>query len=130
MRLAFLGTPDFAVQALAAIVAAGHEVACVYSQPPAPRGRGHELKPSPVHAFAHPLLTTIALILPLERAMFSRETRTGAACARFVVNTAAADAGCSDAMTARSGRPFALIPHEIPAARKPRGAATLPWIFS
>ncbi|MBW8815130.1 MAG: methionyl-tRNA formyltransferase [Caulobacterales bacterium] len=52
MRLAFLGTPDFAVSALAAIVAAGHEVACAYSQPPAPRGRGHELKPSPVHAFA------------------------------------------------------------------------------
>ena len=52
MRLAFLGTPDFAVSALAAIVEAGHEVACVYSQPPAPRGRGHELKPSPVHAFA------------------------------------------------------------------------------
>jgi methionyl-tRNA formyltransferase len=52
MRLAFLGTPDFAVQALAAILAAGHEVACVYSQPPAPRGRGHELRPSPVHAFA------------------------------------------------------------------------------
>ena len=52
MRLAFLGTPDFAVSALAAIVAAGHEVACVYSQPPAPRGRGHELRPSPVQAFA------------------------------------------------------------------------------
>jgi methionyl-tRNA formyltransferase len=52
MRLAFLGTPDFAVSALSAIMAAGHEVACVYSQPPAPRGRGHELKPSPVHAFA------------------------------------------------------------------------------
>ncbi|WP_337187406.1 methionyl-tRNA formyltransferase [Phenylobacterium sp.] len=52
MRLAFLGTPDFAVQALAAIVAADHDVACVYSQPPAPRGRGHELRPSPVHAFA------------------------------------------------------------------------------
>src|SRR3990167_9976990 len=52
MRLAFLGTPDFAVAALAAIVEAGHEVACVYSQPPAPRGRGQELKPSPVQAFA------------------------------------------------------------------------------
>lgn len=52
MRLAFLGTPDFAVSALAAIVDAGHEVACVYSQPPAPRGRGRELQPSPVHAFA------------------------------------------------------------------------------
>jgi methionyl-tRNA formyltransferase len=52
MRLAFLGTPDFALAALARLVDAGHEIACVYSQPPAPRGRGHELKPSPVHAFA------------------------------------------------------------------------------
>jgi len=55
MRIAFLGTPDFAVQALAELVAAGHEIACVYSQPPAPRGRGHELRPSPVHAFAEGL---------------------------------------------------------------------------
>lgn len=52
MRLAFLGTPDFAVAALAKLVEAGHEIVCVYSQPPAPRGRGHALKPSPVHAFA------------------------------------------------------------------------------
>lgn len=52
MRLAFLGTPEFAVQALAAIVEAGHDVVCAYSQPPAPRGRGQELKPSPVQAFA------------------------------------------------------------------------------
>jgi methionyl-tRNA formyltransferase len=52
MRLAFLGTPDFAVVSLAAIVAAGFEVACVYSQPPAPRGRGKKLTPSPVQAFA------------------------------------------------------------------------------
>ena len=52
MRLAFLGTPDFAVVSLAAIVQAGFEVACVYSQPPAPRGRGKKLAPSPAHAFA------------------------------------------------------------------------------
>lgn len=52
MRLAFLGTPDFAVPSLAALIEAGHEIACVYSQPPAPRGRGHQLTPSPVHAFA------------------------------------------------------------------------------
>ena len=52
MRLAFLGTPDFAVAALAAIVEAGHEVAMVYAQPPAPRGRGQDLRPSPVQAFA------------------------------------------------------------------------------
>jgi methionyl-tRNA formyltransferase len=53
MRIAFLGTPDFALAALRRIVEAGHEVACVYSQPPAPRGRGQTLKPSPVHAFAN-----------------------------------------------------------------------------
>jgi methionyl-tRNA formyltransferase len=55
MRLAFLGTPDFSVACLAELVAAGHEIVCVYSQPPAPRGRGQDLKPSPVHAFAETL---------------------------------------------------------------------------
>jgi methionyl-tRNA formyltransferase len=52
MRIAFLGTPDFAVPSLAALHAAGHEVVAVYSQPPAPRGRGQALRPSPVQAFA------------------------------------------------------------------------------
>ncbi|HWF77877.1 MAG TPA: methionyl-tRNA formyltransferase [Caulobacteraceae bacterium] len=52
MRLAFLGTPDFAVASLAAIVQAKFDVACVYSQPPAPRGRGKKLTPSPVQAYA------------------------------------------------------------------------------
>jgi len=52
MRLAFLGTPDFAVVSLAALLEAGHDIVCVYSQPPAPRGRGQALRPSPVHAFA------------------------------------------------------------------------------
>jgi methionyl-tRNA formyltransferase len=52
MRIAFLGTPDFAVPSLAAMVDAGQEIACVYSQPPAPRGRGQAARPSPVHAFA------------------------------------------------------------------------------
>ena len=55
MRLAFMGTPEFAVKALAELVAAGHEVVCVYSQPPAPKGRGQVLSPSPVHAFAEGL---------------------------------------------------------------------------
>ncbi|MDI1327779.1 MAG: methionyl-tRNA formyltransferase [Brevundimonas sp.] len=52
MRLAFMGTPDFAVPSLAELIASGHEVAAVYSQPPKPRGRGQKLTPSPVHAFA------------------------------------------------------------------------------
>jgi methionyl-tRNA formyltransferase len=55
MRLAFLGTPDFAVPALAELAAAGHEIAAVYAQPPAPRGRGQAVKPSPVQAFAETL---------------------------------------------------------------------------
>jgi methionyl-tRNA formyltransferase len=52
MRIAFLGTPEFAVVSLAALLEAGHEIAAIYSQPPAPRGRGQALKPSPVQAFA------------------------------------------------------------------------------
>jgi len=52
LRLAFLGTPQFAVPTLDALVAAGHDVAAVYSQPPRPSGRGHKLQPSPVHSMA------------------------------------------------------------------------------
>ncbi len=52
MRIVFMGTPDFAVPALRAIVEAGHEVAAVYSQPPRPAGRGLALRKSPVHEAA------------------------------------------------------------------------------
>jgi methionyl-tRNA formyltransferase len=48
LRLAFMGTPDFALPTLRALLDAGHEVACVYTQPPAPAGRGHKTQPSPV----------------------------------------------------------------------------------
>lgn len=47
-----MGTPDFAVPTLAAILAAGHDVVRVYSQPPRPAGRGMNERPSPVHTFA------------------------------------------------------------------------------
>ncbi len=47
-RLAFMGTPDFAVAALDALIAAGHDIATVYCQPPRQAGRGHKLQPSPV----------------------------------------------------------------------------------
>jgi len=47
-RLAFMGTPDFAVAALDALIATGHEIAAVYCQPPRQAGRGHKLQPSPV----------------------------------------------------------------------------------
>ena len=52
MRLAFMGTPDFAVPTLAELLAQGHDIACVYSQPPRPKGRGMETVPGPVHQFA------------------------------------------------------------------------------
>ena len=50
MKIVFMGTPNFAVPALVALIEAGHEVACVYSQPPRPGSRrGRELTPTPVH---------------------------------------------------------------------------------
>ena len=52
LRLVFMGTPDFSVPALKALIDAGHEIAAVYSQPPRKSGRGQKLTPSPVHAYA------------------------------------------------------------------------------
>lgn len=47
-----MGSPEFAVPTLAALVEAGHEILCVYSQPPKPAGRGKALRPTAVHAWA------------------------------------------------------------------------------
>ena len=55
MRVVFMGTPDFSVSALDALVAAGHELCCVYPQPPRPAGRGKKDRPSPVHLRAEAL---------------------------------------------------------------------------
>ena len=55
MRIVFMGTPDFAVPALVALHEAGHEIACVYTQPPSRSGRGKKLRPSPVQAKAEEL---------------------------------------------------------------------------
>lgn len=55
MRIIFMGTPDFAVPTLRALVAAGHEVAAAYTQPPRPAGRGKKLQPSPVQKAAEEL---------------------------------------------------------------------------
>jgi methionyl-tRNA formyltransferase len=52
LRLAFMGTPDFAVPTLAELLAQGQTIAAVYSQPPRPKGRGMETEPGPVHKFA------------------------------------------------------------------------------
>ena len=55
MRIAFMGTPDFAVPTLDALVAAGHAVVAAYCQPPRPAGRGKALMPSPVQKRAEAL---------------------------------------------------------------------------
>lgn len=52
MRVVFMGTPDFAVGALQAIIEAGHQVAAVVTQPDKPKGRGKELQMTPVKACA------------------------------------------------------------------------------
>ena len=52
LRLIFMGSPDFSVPVLDALIKAGHEITAVYSQPPRPAGRGQKEKFSAVHAFA------------------------------------------------------------------------------
>ena len=51
-RLVFMGSPDFSLPVLRAVIDAGHEIAAVYSQPPRPAGRGQKERRCPVHAFA------------------------------------------------------------------------------
>jgi methionyl-tRNA formyltransferase len=55
MRIAFMGTPDFAVPTLDALAAAGHDIAAVYSQPPRPAGRGKAPRPTPIQRRAETL---------------------------------------------------------------------------
>jgi methionyl-tRNA formyltransferase len=75
LRLAFMGTPDFAVPSLTEIVAAGHEVAAVYTQPPRPAGRGQAERRTPVHELAASLglsvRTPASLKPPEEQAAFA-----------------------------------------------------------
>lgn len=75
MRLAFMGTPDFSVTALQALIDAGHEIAAVYSQPPRRAGRGKKETPTPVHKLAldHdiPVFTPLSLKDAGEQARFA-----------------------------------------------------------
>src|SRR5262245_12803518 len=74
MRIIFMGTPDFAVSARGAVLAAGHEVAGVYTQPPRAAGRGLAVRKSPVQLFAEskglPVYTPASLRSPEEQARF------------------------------------------------------------
>jgi len=70
MRLVFMGTPDFAVPALEALIAAGHEIATVYTQPPRPAKRGQKDQRSAVHKTAE------AHDLPVETPLSLKEAAT------------------------------------------------------
>lgn len=59
MRIIFMGTPEFSVPILQALFDAGHDVACVYSQPPRPAGRGKRDRPSAVQTKAEALGLTV-----------------------------------------------------------------------
>ena len=75
LRLAFMGTPDFAVPTLAELIAQGHDIAAVYSQPPRPKGRGMALEKGAVHRFAEsaklPVRTPLSLKGADEQAQFA-----------------------------------------------------------
>jgi methionyl-tRNA formyltransferase len=75
MKLVFMGTPDFSVSVLQALLAAGHDIICVYAQPPRPAGRGMALRPTPVHAFAQTerieVRTPMSLKSPEEQQRFA-----------------------------------------------------------
>lgn len=82
MRIAFMGTPDFAVTALDALVDAGHDVACVWTRAPQRAGRGQQERPSAVHARA------AALGLPVRHPPDFRDPGERAALAELGVDLA------------------------------------------
>src|SRR6056297_624876 len=75
MRIVFMGTPDFSVGVLDALIAAGHEVVAVYCQPPRPAGRGKKDRPSPVQGRAEalglPVRHPVSLKTPEAQAAFA-----------------------------------------------------------
>ena len=82
MRVVFMGTPDFSVPVLEALIAAGHEVAAVYCQPPRPAGRGKKDRPGPVQARAE------ALGLPVRHPKSLRNAEAQAEFAALKANVA------------------------------------------
>ena len=75
LRLAFMGTPDFALVCLQALAAAAHDIVAVYCQPPRPAGRGHKPRPCPVQAYAEAhgleLRMPVSLKDPVEQRAFA-----------------------------------------------------------
>ena len=73
MRIIFMGTPDFSVPILQALVDAGHDVACVYTQPPRPAGRGKKDRASAVQTKAEALGLTVRHPVSLRNAQAQSE---------------------------------------------------------
>ncbi len=73
-KIIFMGTPVFAVAALDALHAAGHDIIAVYCQPPRPAGRGHKLQPSPVQQRAEALGIAVHHPLSLKKDSGARDT--------------------------------------------------------
>ncbi|PIW26784.1 MAG: methionyl-tRNA formyltransferase [Rhodospirillales bacterium CG15_BIG_FIL_POST_REV_8_21_14_020_66_15] len=75
LDLVFMGSPEFSIPALRALLDAGHRVTCVYAQPPRPAHRGQKETPCPVHAFALekgiPVRTPKSLKDPAEQTAFA-----------------------------------------------------------
>jgi len=75
VRIVFMGTPEFAVPALAALADAGHTLVAAYTQPPRPAGRGKKLQPSPVQQEAEvrgiPVRCPVSLKSPEAQAEFA-----------------------------------------------------------
>lgn len=74
-RIIFMGTPEFALEPLKALVENGCNIIAVYSQPPRPKGRGHAETPSPVHVYAKgqsiPVFTPVSLKSAEEQQKFA-----------------------------------------------------------
>src|SRR4051812_16762315 len=73
LKIVFMGTPAFSVHILDALVAGGHEIFCVYCQPPRPAGRGHKLQPSPVQLRAEELKIPVRTPLSLKKDAAARQ---------------------------------------------------------
>ena len=89
LRLVFMGSPEFSLPVLEALIGAGHEIAAVYTAPPRPAGRGQKEKPSAVHAFAAArglrVLTPESLASAEEQAAFQALFKAGGADGAAVV---------------------------------------------
>lgn len=73
MKLVFMGTPDFAARSLTEIIAAGHDVVCVYTQPPRRAGRGKKVQESPVHILAERMGLDVRTPVSFRRSSFIDE---------------------------------------------------------